>query len=59
MNGSAVLITGAMAPHLVGLPIGLSRFDPSDVHPLALVVALTALWIALRPPAWTRRIPPT
>jgi sulfate permease, SulP family len=58
MNGSAVLIAGAMAPHLAGLPIGLGRFDPSNLHPLALVVALTALWIALRPPAWTRRMPP-
>jgi SulP family sulfate permease len=58
MNGTAVLMLGAMLPHLLGLPSGATAYDWRQAQLLAPVVALAALWIALRPPAWTRRVPP-
>lgn len=58
INGSAVLMVVAMAPHLLGVEAESREFDWSSIQPLALPIALAALWIALRPPAWTRRMPP-
>jgi SulP family sulfate permease len=58
MNGAAVLMIGAMLPHFLGLPTSAVTFDPGLAHPLAPVVALAALVVALRPPPWTRRVPP-
>jgi SulP family sulfate permease len=58
MDGSAVLIVGAMAPHFIGLPIAKAAVDPGLAHPLAPVIAVVAMWLALRPPSWTRRVPP-
>jgi SulP family sulfate permease len=58
MNGAAVLIIGAMVPHILGMPVARAGPDPGLIQPLAPIVALTAAWTALRAPAWTRRIPP-
>ncbi len=58
MNGSAVLMIGSMALHVVGLPSGSGLSAWQQARPLAPLVTLVALWFALRPPAWTRRIPP-
>lgn len=57
MNGVAVLMVVAMLPHLLGLPSGQGAADWRNAQPLALVVALAALVLALRPPRWTRRVP--
>ena len=57
MNGMAVLMVMAMLPHLLGLPAGQSAVDWRNAQPLALVVGLTALLLAVRPPRWTRRVP--
>jgi len=59
INGSAVLMVGAMIPHVLGLSV--SHGHDIDWHTsswLAPVIALSALLIALRPPAWTRILPP-
>lgn len=59
INGSAVLMIIAMLPHIFGLPSGASAFASwRDFQPLAPLVALAAVLIALRAPAWTRRVPP-
>ncbi len=57
MNGVAVLMVMAMLPHLLGLPAGQGAADWRNAQPLAPVVALTALVLAVRPPRWTRRVP--
>jgi SulP family sulfate permease len=57
MNGVAVLMIAAVFTHLLGIPSG-SELEVLRTRPLALLVALTALWFALRAPKWTRRIPP-
>ena len=57
MNGVAVLMVMAMLPHILGLPSGQGAADWRNVQPLAPVVALTALLLAVRPPQWTRRVP--
>ena len=56
INGSAVLMVGAMIPHALGLQGG--QLDLRQIHWLAPLIALAALAVALRPPAWTRPIPP-
>jgi SulP family sulfate permease len=58
MNGVAVLMVVAMSAHLLGMPAGTRGVDWRQVQPLAPLVALTALWLALRAPTWTRRVPP-
>jgi SulP family sulfate permease len=57
MNGVAVLMVAAILPHILGLPFGSTVQDWRETRWLAPVVALTALLIALRPPAWTRAVP--
>lgn len=57
MNGVAVLMIAAVFTHLLGIPSG-SELEVLRTRPLALLVALTALWFALRAPKWTQRIPP-
>ncbi len=57
MNGVAVLMVMAMLPHLLGLPLGQGAADWRNTQPLAPVVALVALVLAVRPPQWTRRVP--
>jgi SulP family sulfate permease len=57
MNGVAVLMVLAMLPHMLGLPSGQTAADWRNAQPLAQVVALTALLLAVRPPQWTRRVP--
>jgi SulP family sulfate permease len=57
MNGVAVLMVMAMLPHLLGLPVGQSAADWRNAQPLAPVIALAALVLAVRPPQWTRRVP--
>lgn len=58
INGSAVLMVVAMLPHMVGVQGPLGRFDASQIQWLAPVVALAAVAVALRPPGWTRPVPP-
>ena len=57
MNGVAVLMVMAMLPHWLGLPAGQGAADWRNAQPLAPLVALTALVLAVRPPQWTRRVP--
>ena len=57
MNGVAVLMVMAMLPHLLGLPYGQTASDWRNAQPAAPVVALAALWLAVRPPRWTKRVP--
>ncbi len=57
INGSAVLMIGAMLPHILGLPANVAP-DWRSIQPLAPVVALAALMIALKARTWTRRVPP-
>ncbi|MGZ9057714.1 MAG: SLC26A/SulP transporter family protein [Burkholderiaceae bacterium] len=57
MNGVAVLMVVAMLPHLLGLPTGQGAADWRNTQPLAPVIALIALVLAVRPPKWTRRVP--
>ena len=57
MNGVAVLMVMAMMPHILGLPYGQSAANWRSAQPLAPVVAITALLLAVRPPKWTRRVP--
>jgi SulP family sulfate permease len=58
INGSAVLMAAAMIPHALGLPTTPGSFDPAQAKWLSPLVALAALVVALRPPAWTRLLPP-
>ncbi|MEP6609116.1 MAG: SulP family inorganic anion transporter [Burkholderiaceae bacterium] len=57
MNGVAVLMVMAMLPHFLGLPAGQSAADWRNTQPLAPLVALAALLLAVRPPSWARRVP--
>ncbi len=57
MNGVAVLMVMAMMPHILGLQYGQSAANWRSAQPLAPVVAITALLLAVRPPRWTRRVP--
>lgn len=59
INGSALLMVGAMIPHVLGVPVSHGRgIDWQSFSVLAPVIALSALAVALRPPRWTRLIPP-
>ena len=58
INGSAVLMVGAMVPHVLGLQGSFSQFDARHIQWLAPVIALVALAVAMRAPAWTRPVPP-
>ena len=58
ISGSAVLMVGAMIPHALGLQASAAEFDPAQVRWLAPIIALAALAVALRPPRWTRPVPP-
>jgi len=57
MNGTAILMIGAMLPNILGLPIGASVGAWQEFKPAAPLIALVAFLIAIRPPAWSRRIP--
>lgn len=57
VNGSAVLMVAAMVPNLMGLPAGHVWTEWQLARPLAPLVALLALWVALRPPQPLSRIP--
>ncbi len=57
INGSAVLMVGAMAAHVLGLPATPGRFDLWQTQWLAVVITLVTLAVALRPPRWTRPVP--
>jgi len=58
MNGVAVLMIVAVLPFFLGLSATAGLAGWRDARPLAPVIALAALWVALKPPAWTRRVPP-
>jgi len=58
INGSAVLMVGAMIPHALGLQGSMAQFDPRQIPWLAPAIALAAMAVALRAPAWTRPVPP-
>ena len=58
INGSAVLMVGAMIPHALGLQGSMPQFDPRQIRWLAPIIALAALAVALRAPKWTRPVPP-
>ena len=58
MNGVAVVMVGGMLPHLLGLPLGSAATDWHLTSPLAPAIAMVALYLAVKPPSWTRRIPP-
>jgi sulfate permease, SulP family len=57
MNGTAILMVGAMMPNILGLEPGTSVAMWQDMKPLAPIVAIVAFLIAIKPPAWSRRIP--
>ncbi len=57
MSGVAVLMVAAMLPHLLGLSGARGDMDWRNMQPLAVVVALTAIWTAMKAPAWMRRVP--
>ena len=59
INGSAVLMVGAMIPHVLGLPAMYGReVDWQSFRWLAPLIALSALLVVLHPPRWARVIPP-
>jgi SulP family sulfate permease len=58
MNGVAVLMLAAVLPFVLGLSASAGLPAWRDTRPLAPLIALVALWVALKPPAWTRRVPP-
>jgi SulP family sulfate permease len=58
MNGVAVVMVGSMLPNVLGLPLGASVAEWHRASALAPVVAMVALYLAVRPPKWTRRVPP-
>ena len=58
INGSAVLMVGAMIPHVLGLSASHGELDWQFTNWLAPIIALSALVVALRPPSWTRGFPP-
>ena len=51
VNGSAVLMVAAMTPNLMGLPMGHAWTEWELAKPLAPLVALVALWVAVRMPS--------
>jgi SulP family sulfate permease len=53
MNGVALVMFFAMAPHLMGMAWG-APLALSSIHPMALVVGVVALWIAVMPRAFNR-----
>jgi len=57
MNGVALLMIAAVLPFAAGAPLGAGLPAWAELRPLAPLVALAALTIALRPPAWARRVP--
>ena len=57
MNGTAILMIGAMLPNILGLQAGASLAAWHEMKPLAPIVALVAFLFAIKPPAWTRRVP--
>jgi SulP family sulfate permease len=57
MNGTAILMIGAMLPNILGLQPGASVAAWHDARLLAPIIAAVAFFIAVRPPAWSRRIP--
>jgi len=59
INGSAVLMVGAVIPHVLGLSASHGgTIDWQGFRWLAPLIALAALVVALRPPRWTRVVPP-
>ena len=59
INGSAVLMVGAVIPHVLGLSASHGgAVDWQSFRWLAPMIALAALVVALRPPRWTRVVPP-
>lgn len=58
MNGVAVLMAIAILPYALGFDSRTSMLaDWSHAQPATAVVAIVTAWVALRPPAWTRRLP--
>ena len=57
MNGTAILMIGAMMPNILGLQPGTSLVAWQMMKPLAPIIALVAFLIAIKPPAWSRRVP--
>ena len=49
MNGTAILMIGAMMPNILGLPIGTGITALQSVKPVAFLIALVAFLIAVRP----------
>nr|MCU0952248.1 SulP family inorganic anion transporter [Burkholderiaceae bacterium] len=58
MNGVAVLMVGTILPYLLGMPSLQTQIAWSAIKPGGLLIGLVALAIAIRPPAFTRRLPP-
>lgn len=58
MNGVAVLMVAAVLPFMLGLSATQGLPAWREARPLAPLIALVALWVALRPPRWTRPVPP-
>ena len=59
INGAAVLMVAAMIPHVLGLSTVYGHeVDWQSFKWLAPLIALSALVVALRPPRWTRFVPP-
>ena len=57
MNGTAILMIGAMLPNILGLQAGASLAAWHEMKPLAPIVAVVAFLIAIKPPLLTRRLP--
>jgi SulP family sulfate permease len=57
MNGVAVLMVVAVLPFMLGLSATLGLAAWREARPLAPLIALVALGVALRPPRWTRPVP--
>jgi SulP family sulfate permease len=57
MNGVAVVMVGAMLPHLLGLPLGATVAQWREFHVLAPLVALTGFLLAVYGARFTRRVP--
>ncbi|HQR19727.1 MAG TPA: SulP family inorganic anion transporter [Burkholderiaceae bacterium] len=58
MNGVGIVMVGAMAPHLLGLPFGATVAQWREAHLLAPLIAIVAFVVAIKPPRWSRRVPP-
>lgn len=57
MNGTAVLMLGAMLPNVLGLAPGVPATAWQQMKPLAPFITVVAFLIAVKPPTWTRRVP--